>query len=180
VEIPLSRHVLSVFLLAAVVGCEPPPPVETAGDPAITIAHPVLNGDEVAMVCRPNPDHDCESPEPTIPPYTEMLEMLVVVDIDHLELTDPYQPDVVDVDGQGHWHAEIEDIAGYQPSFGRSAVLEVPFEELPLGLARLQVSLQDNTHDDLPGDDVVDSAEFTVVRALEDCTALPDDYCPPT
>lgn len=159
--------------------CEPPAPIEVeVAEPAITIAYPDLNGDAVPLVCEVNPAFDCDAVDTLESPYVERLSLLVVVDIDDLDLTDPYVDGVTTVDGQGHWHATLGALAGYQASSERSTLIEADLAQLTLGTTRLTVSLQTNEHDDIAGENTTDSMEFEIVRAEDDCSSLPADDCP--
>ncbi|MCA9570140.1 MAG: hypothetical protein KC656_19980 [Myxococcales bacterium] len=147
-------------------------------EPSITIAYPDLNGEPWPLECVRNPDYDCNAVAPVDPPYLEMLEMLVVVDVDDIQLQNPYVDGITKVEGQGHWHATLGALAGYQPAYERSTVIEASLLDLTLGTTRLTVSLQDNEHDDIAGANTTDSLEFELVRAADDCSTLPADYCP--
>jgi hypothetical protein len=117
----------------ALVACAPPaaPDVGATGEPAIAIAHPPRDVGTVML----NADGS--------------LEMLVVVDTDNIELTNPYVENIDAVEGQGHWHAQLGNIEGYQASFEPSLMFTVPNDQINPGIVRLTVSLQNNLHSDL-------------------------------
>ncbi|MEZ4321064.1 MAG: hypothetical protein R3F61_26530 [Myxococcota bacterium] len=118
--------------VALLVGCAPPEPPETTSlEPAIRIAYPPRDVQTVEL----QPDGS--------------LEMLVVVDIDNLTLTSPYVEGIELVDGQGHWHATLGNVEGYQASFEPSLVFTRDAADVSPGITRLTVSIQSNLHDDL-------------------------------
>jgi len=130
-------------LTALLVACAPPPEVVVGGEPSIEIAFPPRNVGQIATDC----DGD--------------LQMLIVVDIDGIELQDPYVDGIELVEGQGHWHANLGGLEGYTPSFGQS--VEVTADAVQLGVTRLEVTLQDNLHGDIDAELSQNSIEFELV-----------------
>lgn len=144
----MSARMRALATVAVLVGgCAPPEPPEVeVAEPAITIAYPPR---DVGTVMRREDGG---------------LEVLIVVDTDNITLTDPYVEGIVEVEGQGHWHATLGAVEGYQASFEPSLLFTLDPSEVTNGVRRLTVSLQTNLHDDLDQfDHWQSSIEFEVV-----------------
>lgn len=162
-----------VLLIAALPACAPPPEVGASSEPTITIAFPEIDGGVVGLECLPNPEFVCGTSDPEqVAPYAEQLDLTVVVDIDNLELVDPYAPDTELIEGQGHWHAHINNESITSSSTRVANVLT----EVDSGVTViLDVTIRDNEHTLLGPRDTI---EFDASPAGVDCSTLPEDYCP--
>ena len=160
------------MLAAVLVGCAPPPAIQGSLEPAITIAFPqIVAAEQIPLSCQPNPAFVCGTSDPLVTaPYAEQLQITLVVDIDNLELRDPYTGDVELVDGQGHWHLDINE-SKIATAFTRVAEITTP---VPFGIVVVDTTLRDNLHEPLGPSD---SIEFEVTPSGVDCSALPEDYC---
>lgn len=108
-------------------GCAPPPPIEAGSEPEIRLLYP-----------DSSQDFSLNS--------EGRLQFLVVVDIIGLEYVEPAE-DLADVEGQGHWHVNLNDAYLSAPS---NLYYEVDSAGFVSGDAvKLSATLQDNSHDDL-------------------------------
>ncbi len=149
---PTPMAFLTLAATAAALGCAPPdaPEATNTAEPAISIAHPARDVGTVMLQ------------------EDGSLEMLVVVDTDNIELADPYVEGIDAVEGQGHWHAQLGNIEGYQASFEPSLMFSLPDEQVNPGIVRLTVTLQDNLHSDLDDfEDWESSIEFELIPFSE-------------
>lgn len=165
------RHLVAIA--AVLTACAPPPAIGDGLEPNITIAFPQIdNAEQIPLSCQPNPAFVCGTSDATaIPPYAEQLQITLVVDIDNLTLRDPYTGDVELVDGEGHWHVDVNE-SQVATVFSRVAEITAP---VPLGIVVVETTLRDNLHDALGPSDTI---EFEVTAGGVDCSALPEDYCP--
>ena len=123
--IPLPM-IVAVVTTALLTGCEPPPPVDVTGDPQIRLLYP----DEGVPIPL-DPDGN--------------LAFLVVVDI----LDFDFLPGGADslVEGQGHWHLNLNDVYVDSPTELFYEVSQPGWQSQDA--IKLSVTLQDNQHGDL-------------------------------
>lgn len=138
----------SMFWVAGMVACAPPPEVDlgAAEEPVIEILYPVTNTTDLGL--------DEEG----------RLHMVVVVDINGFEFLPAYSDDPeVDREGQGHWHLLIN---GTLKSAAQELFVEFvsePNEYTPGQLVGIRAELVTNTHNPLTQpSQVVDTVEITV------------------
>lgn len=159
---------LALLGVALATGCQPPPEIQLngtdgtdepdGGDPTVSIAFP------------PPVDPDGGGPyEFERQDVTEDWDVVVAVDIDGLDMVDPYtNPPPELADGEGHWHLDsnITGVTTLVVSSG-SVEFEVPSELITPGqTAVLTVSLRNNEHgalNDSDGDPIEAVVEIALV-----------------
>lgn len=140
---------------AGLFGCEPPPEVVAAeGEPSVEILHPPRDVGEVSLVAS---NGSC------------FLDLLVVADVRNFIYVSPDE-NKEDVDGEGHFHFNVNGVYKDAPSARSFEWRSAPNEFQTGNRVQISVTLASNTHRDL--DTLagwIDVIEFNVVSDEPAC-----------
>lgn len=150
--IALARCGLGIAVAAGIVACEPPPaPSDAGGEPAIEMIYPPSDIGTIPLTQEGS---------------EQFLDLFLVVDIENLEYVPPVDSPE-DVEGQGHYHFNVNDAYVDAPPARFYEFRSDPGEFKAGDRVKVSVTLASNTHQDLDTfANWIDVAEFTVGEPL--------------